>query len=196
MTTQPGYWNKLYEDEGRPGWDMDRATPLVKELLELALPLGLQAGCELVVPGCGYGHDAAELASRGFMVTGMDFAPLAIQGATQRYGERVMWSQGDWFATQLGPWQAIFDHTCFVAMDPPRRTDYVKACAQHLRSGGIWMVALFHEVKEPSGPPHAIAMEEMRHLAVPHFDVLHLDAAKESHPRRAGREFLMVARKR
>ncbi|MBK7294508.1 MAG: hypothetical protein IPI84_12205 [Holophagaceae bacterium] len=80
MTTHPDYWNQLYRDEGRPGWDMDGATPLVKELLDLALPLGLRPGCELVVPGCGYGHDAAELATLGFAVTGLDFAPLAIQG--------------------------------------------------------------------------------------------------------------------
>ena len=196
MTTHPDYWNQIYQDEGRPGWDMDGATPLVSELLALALPLGLRPGGELVVPGCGYGHDAAELESHGFTVTGLDFAPLAIQGARQRYGDRVAWSQGDWFATHLGPWDAIFDHTCFVAMDPPRRPAYVTACAGHLRSGGLWLVALFHEVKGPAGPPHAIAMAEMRSLAEDHFEVLHLTEAIESHPRRAGREFLLVARKR
>ena len=196
MTTHPDYWNQIYQDEGRPGWDMDGATPLVAEMLKLALPLGLRPGGDLVVPGCGYGHDAAELESHGFTVTGLDFAPLAIQGAMQRYGDRVAWSQGDWFATHLGPWDGIFDHTCFVAMDPPRRSDYVAACAGHLRPGGLWMVALFHEVKGPSGPPHAIAMADMRTFAEAHFDVLHLAEAKESHPRRAGREFLLVARKR
>ncbi|GLH72721.1 SAM-dependent methyltransferase [Geothrix limicola] len=196
MTKHPDYWNRIYEDEGRPGWDMAGATPLVRELLDLARPLGLQAGGDLVVPGCGYGHDAAELAAEGFRVTGLDFAPLAIQGATERYGAKVAWHQDDWFTTALGPWDAIFDHTCFVAMDPVRRPDYVKACAAHLRPGGLWMAALFHEVKGPAGPPHAISMPEMRALAEAHFDVLHLAEATASHPRRAGREFLMVARRR
>ena len=196
MTSHPDYWNQLYQDEGRPGWDMDGATPLVRELLALALPLGLRPGCELVVPGCGYGHDAAELDGQGFAVTGLDFAPLAIQGAMQRYGDRVAWSQGDWFTTKLGPWDGIFDHTCFVAMDPPRLPDYVDACAKHLRPRGLWLAALFHEVRGPAGPPHAIPMEAMRALAEVRFEVLHLSAATESHPRRAGREYLMVARKR
>ena len=196
MTTQPDYWNRLYEEEGRPGWDMDRATPLVQELLDLTHPHGLRTQGELVVPGCGYGHDAAELEARGFTVTGLDFAPLAILGARQRYGDRVAWSQGDWFTTQLGPWDAIFDHTCFVAVDPPRRPAYVDACAEHLKPGGFWMAALFHDVKGQSGPPHAIAMAEMRILVEPRLEVLHLGEATQSHPRRAGREFLLVARKR
>jgi hypothetical protein len=196
MTTQPDYWNRIYEDEGRPGWDMDRATPLMSELLELALPRGLPPGGDLVVPGCGYGHDAVALEARGFQVTGLDFAPLAIQGAMHRYGRRVAWSQADWFNTHLGPWDAIFDHTCFVAMDPPRRPAYVDACAGHLRPGGLWLAVLFHDVKGQPGPPHAVSKEELRGLAETRFDVLHLGDAVGSHPRRAGREFLLVARRR
>ena len=196
MTTHPDYWNRIYQDESRPGWDMDGATPLVEAMLGLALPLGLPPGGELVVPGCGYGHDAAELAARGFTVTGLDFAPLAIQGAIERYGDRVAWSQADWFTTELGPWDAIFDHTCFVAMDPPRRPDYIEACADHLRPGGFWMAALFHDVNDRPGPPHALPMAEMRTLAEARFEVLHLANTTASHPRRLGREYLMMARKR
>ncbi len=196
MTTHPDYWNRIYEDEGRPGWDMDGATPLVQALLDLALPLGLRPGCDLVVPGSGYGHDAVALEALGFTVTGLDFAPLAIQGALHRYGNRVAWSQADWFTTQLGPWEAIFDHTCFVAMDPGRRPAYVEACAGHLRPGGLWLAVLFHDVNGRPGPPHAIPMEAMRALAGGRFEVLHLAETAASHPRRLGREFLMVARKR
>jgi SAM-dependent methyltransferase len=175
---------------------MDGATPLVREMLGLALPLGLTPGGTLVVPGCGYGHDAAALAKAGFQVTGMDFAPLAFEGAKARYGDLVAWQQDDWFTTRLGPWQGLFDHTCFVAMDPDRRPAYVAACAAHLETGGLWMAVLFHAVKEQSGPPHSISMAEMRQLAEAPFEVLHLDHAQTSHPRRAGREFLLVARKR
>lgn len=196
MTDHPDYWNRIYEDEGRPGWDMDGATPLVQEMLDLALPLGLRPGASLVVPGCGYGHDAVDLEARGFAVTGLDFAPLAIQGAMQRYGNRVAWSQADWFTTQLGPWDAIFDHTCFVAMDPARRPAYVEACAGHLKPGGLWMAGLFHDVNGRPGPPHAIPMAEMQTLAETRFEVLHLAPATTSHPRRAGREFLLIGKRR
>jgi hypothetical protein len=39
-------------------------------------------------------------------------------------------------------------------------------------------------------------MQELRALAEACFEVLHLGAAADSHPRRAGREYLLVARKR
>jgi hypothetical protein len=38
-------------------------------------------------------------------------------------------------------------------------------------------------------------MPEMRGLAETRFQVLHLAEATASHPRRAGREYLLVARK-
>lgn len=196
MTRTPDYWNSVYENEPRPGWDMNGPTPLVAELLDLGTAFGLQAGCSIAVPGCGYGHDAAELAGLGYRVTGLDFAPLALQGARARYGDRVDWHECDWFTTQLGPWKAVFDHTCFVAMDPDRRTAYAEVCAAHLEPGGLWMAALFHEVNQQPGPPHAITPEAMRVLVSDRFEVLHLAEAERSHPRRAGREFLMVARRR
>lgn len=192
MATHPDYWNRIYEEEGRPGWDMDGATPLVEELLRLS---GLASGCAIAVPGCGYGHDAAALAAKGFSVTGLDFAPLAIDGAKSRYGDRIEWAEADWFTTPLGPWAAIFDHTCFVAMDPSRRPDYVAACARHLDPGGLWLLAAFHDVNGRQGPPHAIELETLRTLAASAFEILHLDHATRSHPRRAGRELLLVGRK-
>mgnify|MGYP006277233039 CR=1 FL=1 len=195
MTTRPDYWNQIYETEGRPGWDMNGATPLVREVHALAHDLGLHGDAH-VVPGCGYGHDALAWDDLGFEVTGLDFAPLAIQGAQARYGDRVQWSQADWFETHLGPWDAIFDHTCLVAMDPPRREAYAAACARHLKPGGLWMAVVFHDVQGRPGPPHAIPMDTLRALAEPHFDVLHLAAANESHPRRAGREYLFIGRKK
>lgn len=196
MTAHPDHWNRIYEAEPRPGWDMAQATPVLAELLDLAAPLGLPTRGSAVVPGCGYGHDAAALAALGYQATGVDFAPRALAGARERYGEAVRWVQEDWFTPALGPWDLIFDHTCLVAMDPNRREAYAEACARHLAPGGWWLAVAFHDVEGRPGPPHAISEEALRTLAAPHFEVLHLGSAHRSHPRRAGRETLMVARKR
>lgn len=196
MTSHPDHWNRHYETGARPEWDMGRPTPVLAEALELATACGLAPGASVVVPGCGFGHDAAALADLGFATTGLDFAPRALAGARARYGDRVRWAQEDWFTPGLGPWDAIFDHTCLVAMDPARRGAYAEACADHLRPGGLWLAVAFHDVQGRPGPPHAISLDELRRLAEPRFEVLHLAEAARSHPRRAGREGLLVARRR
>ena len=195
MTDPRTPWNALYEAGERLSWDMGRPTPVLEEALALAAPLGLAPGASVVVPGCGYGHDAAGLADLGFAATGLDFAPLALAGARARYGETVHWAQEDWFTTELGPWDAIFDHTCLVAMAPERWPAYVAACARNLRPDGLWLAVAFHDVQGRPAPPHAIPMAELRRLAGSQFEVLHLNHARRSHPRRAGREYLLVARR-
>jgi SAM-dependent methyltransferase len=194
-TAHPDYWQDIYQAENRPGWDMDGPTPLLAELLDLAAAQGLDPGPSLAVPGCGFGHDAAELARRGFRVTGVDFAPAALEGARSRYGDLVRWRQEDWF-TGNRTYDCIFDHTCFAAMDPVRRETYLAVCARRLRPGGVWLAACFHQVRQEGGPPFAVSPEEVRELAEPWFEVLHQGPAERSHPRRAGREFLTVARRR
>jgi SAM-dependent methyltransferase len=185
------YWDSLYRETPRPGWDMDGPTPILAELLDLPDCQGL--GRDLAVPGCGFGHDAAELARRGFRVTGVDFAPSAIQGARQRHGDQVRWRQEDWFTLE-DTFDGIFDHTCFVAMAPERRAEYLAHCVRRLRPGGLWLAGMFHTVTRPPGPPFALSLEEARRLAEVRFEILHLDHATRSHPRRAGREFLLVGR--
>lgn len=197
MGTPQAFWNSFYEGEDRLPWDMGRPTPVLAEALDLAAALGgLRPGAEVVVPGCGYGHDAAGLAERGFRATGLDFSPHAIAGARSRYGDSARWTQADWYAPALGPWDAIFDHTCFVAMPVETRGAYVATCAGHLRPGGLWLLVAFHDVEGRPVPPHPIPMVETRALAEAWFEVLHLGVAERSHPRRAGREHLLIARRR
>lgn len=189
----PDYWNQVYLDESKPGWDLGGPSPLLEELLELAPALA--PGARLAVPGCGFGHDAAELARLGFEAWGIDFAPLALEGARARYGNAATWSGEDWFTGAFPPFDAIFDHTCFVAMEPARRGAYLDATRERLKPGGLWLGAFFHDTQGREGPPFAIPREELRSLAVARFDILSLADALRSHPRRLGREFLVVARK-
>ena len=105
----------------------------------------------------------------------------------------MRWLQQDWFTLEER-FDGIFDHTCFVAMAPGRRAAYLAHCTRLLRPGGLWMASLFHTVTRPPGPPFALSMDEARSLAEVHFDLLHLGPAARSHPRRAGREYLLVGR--
>ena len=184
-------WNRIYQEEPRPGWDMDGPTPRIEELLE-ATPL--PHGARVAVPGSGFGHDADELERLGFRVEAFDIAPLAIEGARARYGEAVQWRLEDWFTAEAGPFDAVFDHTCFVAMEPARREAYAAVTRDRLGPSGLWMGAAFHDTGDRVGPPFAIAREAMGDLIRgAGFELRMLRDAARSHARRAGREFLWVA---
>ena len=184
-------WNRIYEEEARPGWDMDGPTPLIGELLGAA---PLAPGARVAVPGCGFGHDAAELARLGFRVEAFDIAPLAVAGARARHGEAVVWRLEDWFTVEAGPFDAVFDHTCFVAMEPARREAYAAATHHRLGPGGLWIGAAFHDTQGREGPPFATDREAMGELLrAARFEPRLLRDATASHARRAGREFLWVA---
>ncbi|HET8901606.1 MAG TPA: methyltransferase domain-containing protein [Holophagaceae bacterium] len=186
-------WNRIYAEEPKPSWDMDGPTPLLDELLAEAF---LAPGAGIAVPGCGFGHDAAELARRGFAVTAFDIAPLAIAGARARHGETVAWRLEDWFNTDEGPFEAVFDHTCFVAIEPARHGEYAAATFAKLKPGGLWLGAAFHDTGDRTGPPFAIARDAMGELIrASGFELLLLRDATVSHVRRAGREFLWIARR-
>lgn len=79
-------------------------------------------------------------------------------------------------------------------MEPHRRGAYLARTASMLRSGGLWVGALFHSVVKDQGPPFAISKEDLRALAEPHFELLLLEDATRSHPRRADREFLVIGK--
>lgn len=193
-------WERVYTEEGTP-WDLGGPCPVLGEVLEGARLQGLAEGCALAVPGCGLGHDAAWLADQGFRVTGLDLVPEAVDRARAAYGEPPAWLAGDWLAGDWlagaqGPFDALVDHTFFVAFPPERRAEVVAAHARHLAPGGLWLGVFFHQVREPNARPWAVQPEELRALAEPAFAVLDLQPARTGHPRRLGREFWMVARRR
>ncbi len=193
-------WERVYTEEGTP-WDLGGPCPVLGEVLESARMQGLADSCTVAVPGCGLGHDAAWLADQGFRVTGLDLVPDAVARARAAYGEPPAWLvgdwlAGDWLAEALGPFDALVDHTFFVAFPPERRAEVVAAHARHLAPGGLWLGVFFHQVREPNARPWAVQPEELRALAEPAFAVLDLRPARTGHPRRLGREFWMVARRR
>jgi len=194
MNVDRDEWQRIYQEEGTP-WDLDGPTPALAEMLESAKLWGLKAGATVAVPGCGLGHDAAALAAEGYRACAIDPVETAIDSARERYGSAVDWIQADWFDNGLGPFDAVFDHAFFVAFDPARRAEVVAAHAEKLKPGGLWLGVFWNRVKEANTRPWAVQPTELEALVQPSFEILALKEAQNSHPRRAGREFWMIARR-
>lgn len=151
----------------------------------------------ILVPGCGTGHDVRELARLGLSVTGLDIAPLALERA-RRYDKVAdeTYEPGDFFApAPVGRelFDGIFEHTCFCAIDPARREDYVHAAAAALRPGGRLLAVFFTDPDhDGEGPPHGCTRAELDGLFGRDFRLLEERREIPTFPERHGRELLRL----
>ena len=162
------------------------------------MPEGLLApGASVLVPGAGRGHEARALAKLGFRVTAVDFAEEAVK-AMRKAGPPVEAVQADLFdlpRTYPGRFDALFEHTCFCAIDPARRAEYAEVAWQVLKPSGLALGVFYHHGRE-GGPPFDVGEEEIRRLFARRFELTRLTVAKDSFPEREGKEMEFVFRRR
>jgi methyl halide transferase len=193
-------WNRHYVT-GDTGWDMGRAAPPFEHLISHP-PAWLQ-GRRLAALGCGRGHDAARFALAGYQVTGLDFAPLALEEARGLYGAvpGLDFAHCDITAPAAdlrGTFDLVLEHTCFCALAPQQRPDYVAGVSALLSPGGI-LFGLWYRFDPPDteGPPYSLSEARLLELmARGGFDKIHVETPVDSHERRAGRERLCAFRKK
>lgn len=162
-------WNECYATGNIP-WEKGFATPVMEEILARHPEL-FHNEATILVPGCGTGHDARRLAELGMQVTAIDLAPLAIERARQLDPNgSVQYLQADLFQLPeewRGRFDAVWEHTCFCALPPERRKDYIASMTSVLKPGGRIFGVFFinPEMDEgETGPPFGIEAEELRTL--------------------------------
>lgn len=188
----PSFWEKLYRT-GETGWDQGGPSPALVDFLKTnRIPPG-----RVLVPGCGRGHDARALAKTGFGVTGIDAVEDAIRQAAKLAEaerlEQIEFIQADFFdlpASLRGPYDAIFEHTFFCAIDPGLRDRYVEIAADLLKPSGR-LLGVFFNIQPETGPPFGATREELIERFAPQFNLI-FDAVPRSLPNREGKELMML----
>ncbi len=187
-------WEDRYQTKDMP-WEKGEPSPGLVDFLADASRL---ARGTVLVPGCGTGHDARQWAVAGFTVTGCDIAPSAIRLAEEKTAAAGLSAQfilGDFLADDvLGPYDWIFEHTLFCAIDPARRDDYVKAVLRRLKPGGSYL-AVNYLIPDRDGPPFGTTRQELMDRFSPHLD-LQAEWVPRSYPNRTGEELLLWWRRK
>ena len=201
----PTDWESCYRD-GETPWDKGASAPPLLAWLE-ATPAHRLDG-EVLVPGCGLGHDVRAIAADGHAraVCGLDFSPAALEQA-RRFPPvgRETYAEADLFGLPpefRGRFDWVFEHTCFCAIDPARRPEYVRAVAQALRPGG-GLLAIFYldpwkegETPPPGGgPPFASTVAELDRLFAGSFELQEEWVPTRTYRGREGRELMRLLRK-
>jgi SAM-dependent methyltransferase len=177
---------------GNTPWDMGEPSPPLVAAVEAGM---LTPPGRVLVPGVGAGHDARFLAGRGFDVTGIDLSNTAIGRARALAAEDdldLTLEIADLLALPPsfhGSFDAVFEHTCFCAIDPILRGDYVNAVADVLRPGGT-LLGVFFVFTTEEGPPFGASEEELRERFGPRFEIDVARWAENSAERRQGIEML------
>jgi methyl halide transferase len=85
----------------------------------------------------------------------------------------------------------VLEHTCFCAIDPTLRSQYVQVVRQLLRPEGK-LIALFFTHSRDGGPPFGVTPQAILDYFAPDFDVLMFQPATDSIARRQGEEHLAI----
>lgn len=191
-------WEARYQVGDMP-WEKGSGAPPLLELLG-KMDHTLWGEGSVLVPGCGFGHDARILSAAGLQVLGMDLSPTAVARAKAfvPVGEED-YQLGDF----LDPdWQSeveftsIWEHTCLCAIDPSQRPAYAAAAARILPRGGIlagvFFLNPFDPGEEQSGPPFGATLEELESLFSPWFEKLEGWVPQQAYPGREGREWIGI----
>ena len=198
-------WEASYRACVTP-WDKGAPAP---PLLEWLAQPGHRFHGEVLVPGCGYGHDARAIAATGqaAAVCGLDLSNTAVEQARLFPvvgGESYL--VADLLALPLGlrdRFDWIVEHTCFCAIDPLRRKDYARAVASALKPGGR-LLAIFYldpwsggqTLPPGGGPPFATSVNELDTLFTKEFQIVEEYVPGRAFPGREGRELVRLLRRK
>ncbi len=199
-------WDSAYQESNTP-WDKGAAAPPLEEWLAGALPLAsaLSAG-RWLSPGCGLGYDVRALAERlpDASFVGADISPTALNAAREfENPTSVQFRELDIFAlpeNEKGGYDAVWEHTCFCAIDPARRDAYVAAMAEVLRPDGVLIGVFFinpYDEDHPigSGPPFGVEVEALKQHFSPYFVEQQSFVPQTAYPGREGRERFVIFQK-
>jgi len=187
-------WEARYQSGDMP-WEKGEPSPGLIDFLKAHLELAPGSVC---VPGCGTGHDVRAWAKAGFEAVGLDLAPSAIRLAQEKTAAsklKARFELADFLADDPPrPFDWIFEHTLFCAIDPARRDDYVRAALRWAKPNGQ-LLAVHYLIPDDDGPPFGTTREEVMRRFSPHFDVIE-QWVPRSYPNRTGLEWMVWWRRK
>jgi len=191
-----GFWDGLYA-AAQDGWDLGGPAPALEDWLAS----GRFGGPRVAVPGAGRAHDARLLARHGYRVTAFDFSDAAVAEARRLAmadGVDIAVEQRDVFTLDrdhAGAFDGVWEYTCFCAIDPARREEYVQVLHAILRPGGLLLACFFPLREGGDGPPFPVSRADIDRALAGRFTVVRAGAPGRSAERRRELEWLVEARR-
>ena len=193
----PEYWEESYRSE-EMGWDLGGPTPIFDQWIGTC-----KEQLVICILGAGNGWDAINFARRGHIVTAVDFAKLAttnmLIAAKNNHVEMDIRHMDIFDLNQIyeNHFDVVLEYTCYCAIDPNRRSDYLKMVYKILKPEGEFVGLLFPTDKDPSegGPPFAVQLGPTIELISEYFSLIKQEIPSLSVKPRSGRELFIIFQK-
>jgi methyl halide transferase len=156
-------WKARYAAAQTP-WDLGGPHPELLARIASGAMKPPAPGARACVPGCGRGWDAVALAEAGWSVTAVDLVDtLAERLVPVLSGLGGRFVAGDALAFEDAPFELLFDHTFFCALDPSQRPHWGEMATRLLAPGGRIAALVFPVGKPPEdgGPPFGMSAEAL-----------------------------------
>jgi cyclopropane fatty-acyl-phospholipid synthase-like methyltransferase len=190
-------WQTHYDNDDLR-WDLGLvAPPFIRLWDEKKIPMGKKA----IIPGCGQGHEVVFLAEKGWQVTGLDYAPGAVELLSQCLKEKKLKADvlsQDFFQLEENhnaQYDLMLEQAFFCAIHPSMRSAYVETSTRILKKGGL-LAALFYETGEDGGPPFNTTPSDILDHFSDAFHIETLEKTPHSVEKRKDKELLGLLRKK
>lgn len=192
-TLDQNYWNERWEQR-ETGWDIGYSSPPIEDYMVQFE----NKNAKILIPGCGNAHEAEFLLENGFTdITILDIAPNAVAILKKKFENNPeIKVVCDDFFYHHDRYHLIIEQTFFCALNPERRTEYVKKTAELLSPKGKIMGVLFDRFFERQGPPFGGTIEEYRGLFGKEFEIKTMEKCRNSIPARMGSEAFIILEKK
>ena len=195
----PDFWQERYIDDNIP-WDTKTTTPALIDSIDHSTRK------KIAILGCGYSKDSIFLSNKKHSVYSVDFASKPIEYLSKiknKYNiDTLKPINADIFnLPNMYPdfFDIVLEYTCFCAIMPSRRLEYVELVSKILNKNGQF-IALFFPVnkreEQSDGPPFYVNLDETLSLFDDLFDITKIDENINSIKPRRGFETLVIMKKK
>ena len=196
-SSKPEYWEKFYQS-GDTGWDIGKPTPVFQNWIKTQ-----KNKLSICILGAGNGWDALHFAELGHRVTAVDFAESAVLNMNVTAAKRRLKLNiihGDIFDLDklfTNTFDIVLEYTCFCAIDPDRRDDYIRLVNHILNPSGEFVGLLFptDENLDSDVPPFGVDIDSTLNLFSKYFTLVTKEIPTLSIERRKGREIFVLLKK-
>ena len=193
---KPNFWNQKYIDNDF-SWDISSPTPIFVDYFN-----EIKNKKDILIPGCGLGHDAIYLSRKGHNVTALDFSSFAINYIKNKYVKNNLKAiKQDFFELDsklFNQFDIVLEYTFFCAIHPSKRTSYVNLVSRLLKKNGF-LIAIFlpiNKAEDDSGPPFGVDINKIIKMFSKNFNIIVNRKSLLSIPPRKDSELFLVMEKK